>query len=134
MKKSVKIISVIIALVSVLSLMGIVAFATETEEIPENGITAEAPEMAVAEAPEETAVTADSSTKTKAIVAGAVIAIVAGIGAIAMAIAINGASQGIARQPEAAGNIRTNVMLGLVFIETAIIYALIIAILVIFVL
>ena len=43
-------------------------------------------------------------------------------------------NESIARQPEAAGNIRTSLMLGLVFIETAIIYALIVAILIIFVL
>ena len=42
--------------------------------------------------------------------------------------------EGMARQPEAAGKINSAMMLGLVFIETAIIYALIIAILIIFVL
>ena len=41
---------------------------------------------------------------------------------------------GISRQPEAEGKIRTTLMLGLVFVETAIIYALIVAILIIFVL
>lgn len=51
-----------------------------------------------------------------------------------MGIAIGKASDGISRQPEATGNIRTNLMLGLVFIETLIIYALIVAILIIFVL
>ena len=51
-----------------------------------------------------------------------------------MGIAIAKASEGISRQPEADGKIRTSLMLGLVFIETAIIYALIIAILIIFVL
>lgn len=55
-------------------------------------------------------------------------------GAIGMAIAIKGSADGIARQPEAEGSIRTTMMLGLVFIETAIIYALIVAILIIFVL
>ena len=38
------------------------------------------------------------------------------------------------RQPEAEGKIRTTLMLGLVFIETAIIYALLVVILIIFVL
>ena len=42
--------------------------------------------------------------------------------------------ESIARQPEAEGKIRTAMMLGLVFVETAIIYALIVAILIIFVL
>ena len=39
-----------------------------------------------------------------------------------------------ARQPEATSQIRTTMMMGLVFIETVIIYALIVAILIIFVL
>ena len=43
-------------------------------------------------------------------------------------------AEGISRQPEAADKIRAGMMLGLVFIETAIIYALIVAILIIFVL
>ena len=42
--------------------------------------------------------------------------------------------EGISRQPEAESKIRTALMLGLVFVETAIIYALIIAVLIIFVL
>ena len=49
-----------------------------------------------------------------------------------MAIAKSGG--GISRQPEAEGKIRTTLMLGLVFVETAIIYALVVAILIIFVL
>lgn len=44
------------------------------------------------------------------------------------------AVEGIARQPEAESKIRTTLMLGLVFIETAIIYALLVVILIIFVL
>ena len=51
-----------------------------------------------------------------------------------MGIAVAKANEGIARQPEAEGKIRTTMMLGLVFIETAVIYALIVAILIIFVL
>ena len=43
------------------------------------------------------------------------------------------ALEGMARQPEAASKINSAMMLGLVFIETAVIYALIVAILVIFV-
>ena len=42
-------------------------------------------------------------------------------------------ADGISRQPEAEGKIRTNLMLTLVFIETAIIYALLVVLLVIFV-
>ena len=52
----------------------------------------------------------------------------------ALSAAIAKSSEAISRQPEAEGSIRTTLMLGLVFVETAIIYALIVAILVIFVL
>ena len=55
-------------------------------------------------------------------------------GALGMARAISKATSNIAEQPEAAGQIRTTMMMGLVFIETVIIYALIVAILIIFVL
>jgi F-type H+-transporting ATPase subunit c len=55
-------------------------------------------------------------------------------GALAMGHAIAKSSESIARQPEAEGKIRTNLLLGLVFIETAIIYALVVAIMIIFVL
>ena len=66
---------------------------------------------------------------------GAGIAALTGAGAgIGIGLATSKAVEGIARQPEAASNIRSGLMLGLVFIETAIIYALIVAILVIFVL
>ena len=51
-----------------------------------------------------------------------------------MSIAISKSVEGISRQPEASGDIRSSMMLGLVFIETAIIYALVVAILIIFVL
>ena len=43
-------------------------------------------------------------------------------------------TEAMARQPEATSQIRTTMMMGLVFIETVIIYALIVAILIIFVL
>jgi len=76
----------------------------------------------------------DSSTAAKAYAAALAVGLAAATGAIAMGIAISKAAESIARQPEAEGKIRTTLMLGLVFIETAIIYALIIAILIIFVL
>ncbi len=70
----------------------------------------------------------------KAIAAGIAIGLAAAGGAVGMGISIGKSSEGISRQPEAEGKIRTTMMLGLVFIETAIIYALIVAILIIFVL
>ena len=82
--------------------------------------------------------TAEASENTvrdyKAISAAIIIGLAATAGAVAMAMTIMKTIDGIARQPEAAGNIRGAMMLGLVFIETAIIYALIVAILVVFVL
>lgn len=77
---------------------------------------------------------AASLSVAKAFAAVIAIGIAAGAGAIGMAMAISKSVEGIARQPEAEGKIRTTLMLGLVFVETAIIYALVIAILVIFVL
>ena len=66
---------------------------------------------------------------------GAGIAALTGAGAgIGIGLATSKAVEGIARQPEAESKIRTTLMLGLVFIETAIIYALLVVILIIFVL
>ena len=70
----------------------------------------------------------------KALAAAIAIGIPAAGGAIAMGIFGGKAVEGISRQPEADGKIRTSFMLGLVFIETAIIYALLVVILIIFVL
>lgn len=74
------------------------------------------------------------SNSNKAWAAAVCVGLPAAIGTIGMAWAISKSSEGISRQPEADGKIRTSMMLGLVFIETAIIYALIVAILIIFVL
>ena len=76
----------------------------------------------------------DNTKGTKAVAAAIVVAVAAAAGAIGMAIAISKSAEGMSRQPEAAGKINSAMMLGLVFIETAIIYALIVAILIIFVL
>ena len=76
----------------------------------------------------------DNSKGSKAIAAGICVGLAAALGALAMGIAIAKSNEAIARQPEATSQIKSGLMLGLVFIETAIIYALIVAILVIFVL
>ena len=80
-----------------------------------------------------TAIT-DGVTGQKAMAAAIVVGFAAAAGAIGMGWAISKSAEGISRQPEAEGKIRTTLMLGLVFIETAVIYALIVAILIIFVL
>ena len=77
---------------------------------------------------------ADNTTGLKAIASGIAIGLAACGGGIGMGISGGKAAEGISRQPEADGKIRTNFMLGLVFIETAIIYALLVVILIIFVL
>ena len=79
--------------------------------------------FAPALAEEAAAAATDSAIPAKAIAA-----------AIAMGISIGKATEAISRQPEATDSIRGSLMIGLVFIETAIIYALIVAILVVFVL
>lgn len=77
---------------------------------------------------------ADDNKAMIAIAAAIAIGVAAATGAIAMGITISKSNESIARQPEAKNDIRSSMMLGLVFIETAIIYALIVAILIIFVL
>ena len=76
---------------------------------------------------------AAASIGPKALAAAIAVGLAAAAGAIGMGLAIAKSAEGISRQPEAEGSIRTTLMLGLVFIETAIIYALIVAILIIFV-
>ena len=59
-----------------------------------------------------------------------------GIGAIGPAIgegnAVGKALEGMARQPESAGNLRTNMILGCAITETTGIYSLVIALLILF--
>ena len=82
----------------------------------------------------EAAAAAATTTGLKAIAAGIAIGLAACGGAIGMGILGAKTSEGISRQPEADGKIRTSFMLGLVFIETVVIYALLTVILIIFVL
>ena len=93
--------------------------------------------MEISEEPATEAVAEEESENllsgNKALAAGLAITFAAGLGALGMGIATGKASEGISRQPEAEGKIRTTFMLGLVFIETAIIYALLTVILIIFV-
>lgn len=76
----------------------------------------------------------ESSIGLKAMAVGVAIGLAAAGGAVGMGIVGGKAADGISRQPEMEGKIRTTLMLDLVFIETAIIYALLVVILVIFVL
>ena len=113
---------IVLVLIMTLMTLAMPVFANETEEASEAAIE----ESAVAEK--------DDSISAKALAAAIVVGLAAALGAFAMGMAISKSVDGIARQPEAEGKIRTTLMLGLVFVETAIIYALVIAILIIFVL
>lgn len=95
-----------------------------------------APVLAAEDAPETGAVQTeeDNTIGLKAIAAGIAVGIAAAGGAVGMGLATAKSAESIARQPEAEGKVRTTLMLGLVFIETAIIYALLVVILIIFVL
>lgn len=103
------------------------------------GLRAQAPlcagaETEIAAPADEAAETAaeDDPTGAKAIAAGIAIGLAAAAGAVGMGIAIAKSNEAISRQPEADGKIRSTLMLGLILIETAIIYALVISILIIF--
>ena len=82
----------------------------------------------------ETVAAADNVLGDKALAAAIAVGLAVAAGAIGMGWAIAKSAEAISRQPEAENKIRTTLMLGLVFVETAIIYALVIAILIIFVL
>ncbi len=102
----------------------VLAVALPTMAFAADAVTAEA---AQAEA--------DAATVSgKSIGSGVAIGFAALGGGIGMGLVVGKAAEGVSRQPEAEGKIRSTMMLGLVFIETAIIYALLVVILIIFVL
>ena len=87
-----------------------------------------------AEGEDAAAAVADKAVGIKAIAAGAVLGLVALAGVFGMSLIIRKALEGTTRQPEAGDKIRSTMMLGLVFVETLIIYALVVAIFIIFML
>ncbi len=124
MKKTVRSLLALGAVLLLMLALAVPAFAADGDE----GTL-----IATNESAQEQTVTQDT-TSSKAYSAAIVVALAAAAGAIGMGWAIAKSVEGISRQPEAEGKIRTTLMLGLVFVETAIIYALVIAILIIFVL
>lgn len=94
------------------------------------------PAMAAGEATEAVVEQSNENDllSSKAFAAAIAIAAVGAAGAIGMGMTISKSAESMARQPEASSKINSAMMLGLVFIETVIIYALIVAILIIFVL
>ena len=67
------------------------------------------------------------------ITAGFALCIAASFGAMAQARGLSAAVEGIARNPSAAGEIRGNLILGLVLIESLVIYVLLISLILFFV-
>lgn len=145
MKKAlnIKIIAAVLMMIIALAALGLVLGLVFSGNVAEaEPVAGEQPadvesgtDGTVGEAPSDTpATTADSDRGIIALAAAIAVGVAAAAGAIGMAIAIAKSNESIARQPEAKNDIRSGMMLGLVFIETAIIYALIIAILIIFVL
>ncbi len=130
MKKITMILTAVLVCTLILTL-AFPAFAETQREPATAEITSE--DIAVTEQAADQGETANPNGM-KAISAAALIAVVSATGAIAMAIAISKATGAMSRQPEITDKINSAMMLGLVFIETAIIYALIVAILIIFVL
>ena len=136
-KKIVSIVCIVFALLSAALLVTGFVLLAEESALPGEVIVAEAEEVSDAPETAEEAPAADaeeSAIGDKAIGAGIAVGLAAAAGAIGMGIAVAKTSEATARQPEAEGKLRSSLMLGLVFIETAIIYALIVAILIIFVL
>lgn len=132
MLKSLKKISFFLLLIAILSVIAVPVLSTAVHA-EENGGT-EIVAVTDGETQSDAQNSEDNSKGSKAIAAGICVGLAAALGALAMGIAIAKSNEAIARQPEAASQIKSGLMLGLIFIETAIIYALIVAILVIFVL
>ena len=116
MKKSLRLISIFALILLTVCLFGSAALADE------------------AAAEDGSASTSVTEVENKGMAASIAIAAASACGAIAMGLVISSAIKGTARQPEAHGKIQGMMMLGLVFVETAIIYALVTALLIIFVL
>ena len=66
---------------------------------------------------------------------GAGIAMLGAVGpGIGIGMLVNGALQAIGRNPDAAGQVQTNMILGIVFTEAVAIYCLVVALIILFVL
>ena len=127
MKINLKRVSMILLVVIALLALAIPVFAETVNNDAQ-------PAAVSAQHTDDEAAAADDGAGSRALASGLAVGLAAAGGAIAMGLAAGKAVEGISRQPEAEGKIRTTLMLGLVFIETAIIYALLVVILIIFVL
>lgn len=80
----------------------------------------------------DAAAAAELATGLKALGVGFVMIGAIGPG-IGIGMLVNGALQGIARNPDASGDIQTNMILGIAFAEAIAIYALVVALIILFV-
>ncbi|MBQ8640158.1 MAG: ATP synthase F0 subunit C [Lachnospiraceae bacterium] len=124
MKKMITVLMMILMLTMTATMVGSVSAAAAEPASTDQAVAAV----------QDTEANGNDVLSTKAIAAAIVVAVVGAAGAIGMAMAISKSTESMARQPEMASKINSAMMLGIVFIETAIIYALIVAILIIFVL
>ena len=137
---NIKVVAAVLMLVIALAALGLVLGIMFTDNVAEAETGAEDGAVTAAEDGQEGSANqaaeqpADDNKAMIAIAAAVAIGVVAAAGAIAMGITISKSNESIARQPEAKNDIRSSMMLGLVFIDTAIISALIVAIVIIFVL
>lgn len=129
LKRLALVLGVVIVIMGIIATVGAYAYSGNTD-----AAVTETAEAAADEIVANTDAAADLTTGYKAIAAAIAIGLASCGGAVGMGIFGAKTSEGISRQPEAGGQIRTSFMLGLVFIETAIIYALLTVILIIFVL
>ena len=90
--------------------------------------------MAAGDTAEAESAVKNINLESKGFAAGIAIGLACLGGTIGMGMAIKGSVDATSRQPEAHSKIQSMMMLGLVFLETAIIYALVVALLIIFVL
>lgn len=66
---------------------------------------------------------------------GAGLAMIGALGpGVGIGVLVNGALQAIGRNPDAAGQVQTNMILGIVFAEAVAIYCLVVALIILFVL
>ena len=119
-----KLLLVLTIVTLLLSLLAVPALAADGDDTAPAGDTAAA----------QTVEDEGNTIGFKALAVGLAIGLAAAGGGIGMGIVGGKAADGMSRQPDMESKIRTSLMLTMVFIETAIIYALLVVILVIFVL
>ena len=88
---------------------------------------------AFAQEPAASASTSVEIVRWSIITAGFALAIAAAFGALSQAKGLSAAVEGIARNPAAANDIRGNLILGLVLIESLVIYVLLVSLILFFV-